>query len=155
MHFLIDGYDLLFFLDDSVHSLQKQREKLCHWLQKKFIEHGYLGTIIFDGSFISGEISGLSYQFPLEIVYTPSGQNADNWITERVEIEKNRNDLIVVTNDKGLRRHIQSLHGKIISNHSFLQKFNKKYPSSEKKLFKISDKEIERLRKIFEDKLEF
>lgn len=151
--FLIDGYNLLFSWEDEVQSLQKQREKLCNWLQKKFKEHHFQGKIVFDGSFISGEISGHGYQFPLEIIYTPSGQSADLWLTEYVERIKNRKELIVVSNDNGLKRHIQALHAKIISNQTFLKKFIKKTPIHEKKTIKISENEVERLKKIFEERL--
>lgn len=154
MHFLIDGYNLIFTLIESKKSLQSQREEVISYLQEEFSRKKIKGTIVFDGAHRREEESGLSYRSPLVVAFAPKGQSADDYIVEKLEISKNAKIITVVTNDRGLHRHALGLSAKIQSNEDFIAYLNKKKKTQEIREAKDSPKNIDRLQKIFEKRLE-
>lgn len=155
MIYYIDGYNLIFTLTDSQHPLSHQRKKIVRFLQKEFALLGLNGTIVFDGSHRRGEESGLSYASPLEIAYAPSGQTADAYIIEKLEWEKKPHLITVVSNDRGLVRNARSLGAKTQSNDSFIHSLKKRQPKKKEKEIELKEtqRNLERLLKIFEDRL--
>lgn len=155
-HFLIDGYNLIFSIHAFKGTLRETRTKIISYLQKKFIDLKWKGTIVFDGSTAWYETSGLSYKHPLEIAFTEKKQTADEYILEILEIKKERKQCTVVSNDQGLLRHARAFHTKTLSNESFLKMLLKKKStsSSQKPHFKESQKQVERLEKIFQERLD-
>lgn len=155
MHYYVDGYNLIFSLIESKESLQTLRQKVVRMLQKRFALLNLEGTLVFDGSHRRGEESGLSYPSPLIVAYTPKGQSADEYIVERIGCSKNPKLATVVTNDKGLILHAASLGAKSLSNGEFIRWLKGK--SKKKKSAEIEPKEsqknIDRLLKIFEERL--
>lgn len=150
MNYYIDGYNLIFTLIDSNETLQHLRQKLIRHLQKKFSQLHLSGVLVFDGSYRKGEESGLSYPSPLIVAYTPKGQSADQYILEQIEGKK---QVIVVTNDKGLTLQAKSLGAKVQSNEDFIRWLTKKKTKQKEVEPKDTKQNIERLLKIFEDKL--
>ena len=155
MYYYIDGYNLLFRMVESKQSLQKQRESVVRFLQKEFARLKMKGQIVFDGKHRQDEESGLFYPSPLEAAFAPKGQTADHYILEQLEMEKRRSLITVVTDDKSLMRQARALGAHVQSNGSFVRSLEGKRLKKKKKQVepKESQKNIDRLLKIFEDKL--
>lgn len=155
-YFFIDGYNLLFNWSEETESLQIRREHLVAWIQQTFLQINLKGTIVFDGSHRRDEEYGLSYPSPMEVAYTPKGQTADQYILEQVELSKNKKLVVVVTNDQMLKKHASCFGVKTMSNQAFLQWVAKKKGQKRKKtkgIFQESAAQVERLVKIFEERL--
>lgn len=151
MHYIIDGYNLIFSIADTSGDLKTLRNKIINRLQRQFFLRKMKGTLVFDGAHRRGEESGLAYFSPLIIAYAPKGQSADDFILN----EATKYDQVtIVTNDKGLRMHAKSLGADIQSNEDFLR-WLYKHKKREKAIEpKDTKRNIERLLKIFEQKLE-
>ncbi len=91
----------------------------------------------------------------MEVAYTPKGQSADQYIIEQVELPKNKEALVVVTNDGMLRKHVHAIGVKTMSNHAFLEWVMKKkrQKKHKKRVIRESDAQIQRLVEIFEERL--
>jgi len=154
MHYIIDGYNLIFSLTESKDSLQVLREKTVHSLKILFAKRKISGTLVFDGAHRRDEESGLSYPSPLTVAYAPKGQSADDYIVELLEISKNPKQCTVITNDKGLSRHAKSHRAHVLSNQDFIS-WLKKPKKKQGNVEPVETKRnIDRLLKIFEERLE-
>jgi len=155
LFFLLDGYNLLFSWIEGNESIESKRQKLVKWIQDEFKNLNLLGMIIFDGSHRSDEESGLSYPSPMEVAYTPKGQSADENILQRVEARSNRKNVIVVTDDRGLKNQARALGAEIMGNSDFIQWISKRERKKniDKFQHKDSPHQIKRLTKIFEERL--
>lgn len=153
MYFLIDGYNLIFSLIESKESLQQIRNKVILSLQKQFARRKISGTLVFDGAHKRDEESGLSYPSPLIVAFAPKGQTADSYIVEKIETAKNRKEITVVTNDKGLGRHAKSAGAKVIPNDEFIQWLHKPVKKKANADPVDTKQNIDRLLKIFEERL--
>ncbi len=153
MYYLIDGYNLIFSLIESKESLQTLRQKVIRSLQKQFANRKISGTLVFDGAHRRDEESGLSYSSPLIIAYAPKGQTADSYIVEQIETASNPKEITVVTNDKGLALHAKSAGAKVQPNDLFISWLHKKKKKIKSVEPKDTDQNINRLLKIFEERL--
>lgn len=153
MYYLIDGYNLIFSLIESKESLQTLRHKVIRALQKQFAKRKISGTIVFDGAHRRDEESGLSYSSPLVIAYAPKGQSADEYIVELIEIAKNPKQITVVTNDRGLAMHAKSNGAKVQGNDGFIHWLRKRKTKKNIDEPKETKGNIDRLLKIFEERL--
>jgi len=155
MFYLIDGYNFIFTLTDTKKPLMHQRKSLITFLQNKFQKLSLRGLLVFDGAHHRHEESGLSYASPLDIAYTPKGQTADAYILEKLEWDKTKKSFTVVSNDRHLCLEARALGAKTQSNDAFLRYLEKKKSGKPKQLRepKDSPQHIERLLKIFEEKL--
>jgi predicted RNA-binding protein with PIN domain len=158
MHYLIDGYNLLFRLSESKKNLETARKNIISSIQIEFAALVLEGTIVFDGAHRRGEESGLSYRSPLVIAYSPSGETADQAILERLEIARTPADITVVSNDRKLIAEAKRLHAKTLSLNAFLSHLEKKHAKSkqheeDRPAYRESKKELDRLLKIFEARL--
>lgn len=157
MLYYLDGYNLLFSLEKSKHSLKDQRQNLIHHLQKQFKIHHLSGVLVFDGTHRKEEESGLSYKSPLIIAYASKGQSADAYIVEQIELSSHPHQITVITDDRGLSLHARSHGAKVQSNISFvlfLKKKSAKKKGQQKLEVKETPQNIKRLLKLFEEKLE-
>lgn len=150
MHYLIDGYNLIFSLIDSKAKLQVLREETVLSLQKHFAKRKISGMIIFDGAHRRGEESGLSYPSPLIVAYTPQGESADAFIIEKLET-KRKQPITVVTNDRGLQRQAKAKGAKILGNEEFIVWLYKKKKRATREIVE-SKTNIDRLEKVFEER---
>jgi predicted RNA-binding protein with PIN domain len=155
MYFFIDGYNFLFSLVEEMPSLQRNRDQMVQWLCSQFSEMDLKGMLVFDGSHRREEQSGLTYHSALEIMFTPKGQSADAYILEALALVANPKSYFVVTNDRGLTRQAQAARASVQTSHSFLSWLTKHSLKKQKKRAprKESSAEIERLTKIFEERL--
>ncbi len=153
MLYLIDGYNILFSLEDAK-DLQHGREELIEYLSRHFKSLNLSGILVFDGAHRRDEESGRNYASPLETVFSPRGQNADSYIVEQIEGAKNPKDVTVITNDTGLKRRARELNAHVQPTKAFIRFLEKKATKkpNEKDSLKESPKNLERLLKIFEDR---
>jgi predicted RNA-binding protein with PIN domain len=103
----------------------------------------------------SDEESGLSYASPMEVAYTPKGQSADENILQRVEALSNRKSVIVITDDRGLKRQAQDFGANIMINSDFIKWLSNRARKKNIDNFQHKDSphQINRLTKIFEERL--
>ncbi|MGB7978733.1 MAG: NYN domain-containing protein [Chlamydiales bacterium] len=153
MYYLVDGYNLIFSLILSKGSLQTLRHQLILTLKKQFAAKKIAGTLVFDGAHRKDEESGLSYPTPLIVAYAPQGQSADAYIVERIELSATPKEIVVVTNDRGLGRHAKAAGAQVQDNDAFVQWLYKKKKGGKTIVPKESQKNIDRLLKIFEERL--
>ncbi len=153
MYYIIDGYNLIFSLIESKDSLQTIRVKIIAALQKRFSLKKISGMLVFDGAHRKDEESGLTYSSPLIIAYAPKGQTADEYIVHQIELAKNPKRVIVITNDKGLVRHARSAGANVQGNDEFIEWLHKKKKKNNKLEPKETQQNIDRLMKIFEERL--
>lgn len=153
MYYLIDGYNLIFSLIESKDSLQTLRVKIIAALQKRFTVKKISGMLVFDGAHRRDEESGLTYSSPLIIAYAPKGQTADEYIVHQIELAKNSKLITVITNDKGLARHAKSAGANVQGNDEFIEWLHKKKKKTSKVEPKETQANIDRLLKIFEDRM--
>lgn len=153
--YLIDGYNLLFSLDERGGSFQQQRAAVILSLQQKFAQLGLRGLLVFDGAYRSEEREERSYASPLEIRYTPRGQSADGHIVELLRSSRSKKQWIVVTNDRTIQREARAVGAEVEGTWEFLSSLERRGKKRRKKGKdpRETPAEIERLRKIFEDEL--
>lgn len=91
----------------------------------------------------------------MEVAFAPQGQTADQYIIEQIELAKNKKTIVVVTNDRNLKNHVSFVGAETMSIHAFLQWLMKRKAKkkSKKLVIKESPAQIERLVKIFEERL--
>lgn len=106
MHYIIDGYNLLFRILTSSFDLAPKRQEFIENLNNKVKLLGMHVTIIFDSNYRLTE-SPKSHYESLEIQFTCRGVTADEWIIENVPKMRNRERIIVVTSDKRLAMNVR------------------------------------------------
>ena len=153
MYYLIDGYNLIFSLIESKNNFQTLRQQVISALQKQFARRKISGMIVFDGAHRRDEESGLSYPSPLIAAYAPKGQSADEYIVEWIEKSKHPKQITVITNDRGLERHVKSAGAKVQPNDEFIQWLHKRKKRTSTIEPKETQQNIDRLLKIFEERL--
>lgn len=154
----IDGYNLLFYLDEAEH-LEKKRDILLKQLNELVSKANIDAIVVFDGS---KEFTKTQFH-NLEVIYTPPGQTADDYIVEDIEAKRKKGGhLFVVSNDKHLGVSARLLKAKVLKLPQFfnllIKKANKPkgvVPPSTSSNAKVDirDREIDRLVKIFEERL--
>ena len=156
MHYYVDGYNFLFRICQTDGALEKRRNRLIDLLNQ---EVGFLKgrcSLVFDSVKQIRECPECAFLANLEVVYTPKGLTADQYIIELVEHSPSPKMLTIVTSDSGLARQCRHLGAYLMTIEDFIALIIKK--SRQKKVEKPtilpSSAEIERLRKIFEKRLE-
>lgn len=142
MHYIVDGYNLLFRILTSSVDLSKRRQQIVENLNKKIKLLGIQVTIVFDSNYRLEE-SAKSHFDALEIQFTSRGITADEWIIEKVQKIANPETIIVVTSDKKLAWIVRSSSIKTESIEEFVTTLNKrvknkleclKYPQQEQQV---------------------
>jgi predicted RNA-binding protein with PIN domain len=120
-HFILDGYNIIkqAFGKDNL-SLKNEREKLFCFLDNCRPQGSPKNkvTIVFDGK------EGLNHQrclSPLEIIFS-KGESADSCIKNLVERSPNPKNIVVVTDDRGLKFSVGSSGAKTMPVKEFLAK---------------------------------
>jgi predicted RNA-binding protein with PIN domain len=156
LHYIIDGYNFLFSLKSQITNLESDREDLLHLLET--LLEGLNSSIVFDSSFPNAEnYPSKVFHNGLEIIYAPEGQTADECIIELISYKKNRSDLMVITSDTHLARHVQALSCRSESIPAFLDRLllrQRKLRRRGKPPLIATSYEINRLTEIFEKKLQ-
>jgi len=126
MHYVIDGYNLIFRLGLTPASLQGKREKLIETINQKASALQLSCTIVFDAAFSPGE-STRSHIHHLEIIFSSQGQTADEWIIEDLKHKKSPQKIILVTSDKQLAWYARQMNVASQTIEEFMETLEKRY----------------------------
>lgn len=153
MRYLIDGYNLLFYLTKKSNPLHQYRHDLISYFANSVSSLDVV--LVFDGNDPHEKYSTKHHIEELEIIYTPQSITADHYIFEEVQIYKNKKKITVVSNDQALVRSCKSLGAYALSLTEFLSYIARKKNKHKKtKSSKETPQEVSRLLKIFEKKLQ-
>lgn len=121
-HYLIDGYNLLFRLSEEP---QASLECLRSQLIEELVKYGKKDqlTVVFDGMHAANSLLRTHYK-DLELVYTETGQSADEQILEILNDQTKKP--IIVTSDKKLAKECKRRGAQTQSVESFLKAAQKR-----------------------------
>ncbi len=126
MHYYIDGYNMLFRLLHAGDDLRTQRQELVRDLQLKVNLIKLEATLVFDSHYQPDEGSR-SHLDMLEIVFTPLGETADEYIVQELKEIHSPANVTVVTSDKKLAWLCRRRLAKTESVEDFVTWLNKRY----------------------------
>jgi|SaaInlStandDraft_4_1057021.scaffolds.fasta_scaffold123560_1 predicted RNA-binding protein with PIN domain len=159
MHYLIDGYNIIFAIENLRPSLQEEREDVITFFSETAHNLNISISLIFDaGSRDENLWPQKSFDGILEIVYTPHGQTADEYIIEEVQRKnKTSGPYTVVSSDKHLCMLSRHHGARTKGTESFLSwiknKQKKKASSYEEKTSYTPPQAFEYYLKAFEKKM--
>lgn len=148
MHYIVDGYNVINANDMfSARTLEQRRNKLFDFIINNR-PHGSLNntiTVVFDNK-TNNPSDGYGYNTShigeVEVIFSDGISLADDIIAGIVDCSKNPYEIIVITNDKGIRRRIAPSGAKYESVKDFLNKgFKKKNINKSNKKISIDEKE--------------
>ena len=160
MHYLIDGYNLLFHFHEEPGKVEEARLHLVDLLGDLFHSLKIKSSIIFDNRYAHAlDVPSHQVNGDFEIVFTPKGLTADEYIIELLEAKKHLALETVVTSDRGLIAHVKELGAKVKTIEEFSAWLKKKKTfklksRGQEKLTHDSKAHIARLLKIFSQGLE-
>lgn len=126
MHYYIDGYNLLFRLLKGGDDIRKQREEITRDIEKKVNSLELDATLVFDSHY-QEDGNTRSHFKTLEIIFTATGETADEFILQELKESNTPSQHTVVTSDKKLARLCQLRLGKTESVDEFLAWTSKRY----------------------------
>lgn len=132
MHYLIDGYNLLFRVLKAGDTLQHQREEITSYLEQRLSAIGLDATLIFDSHYREEEGSR-RHLHSLEIIFTGHGESADAQILRFLKEAHSPQDYTVVTSDKTLARLCRLKLAKTESIDEFWSFVHKRYKNKMKR----------------------
>lgn len=138
MHYLIDGYNLLFRLLHG-ENLQSQRETIIDDLSKKIALIKLDASIVFDAAFQLGERTRSHYG-ELEILFTATGETADEYIIDEINNNPHPQQETVVTSDKKLAWRVRNCSAHTESVEEFMLWLNRAYKNKIRQLKKETQK---------------
>ncbi|NGX28783.1 MAG: hypothetical protein K940chlam1_00970 [Candidatus Anoxychlamydiales bacterium] len=160
MLYLIDGYNLLFRFFHSEKKLETQRNLAIKFLQEKTSLLKINAHLIFDAHNQDIETPSFTSSKTLKIIYTPKGQTADDYILERIFLSKTPSQIMVITSDRSLQNKAKDLNARTQSIDDFIDqlylnetKAKKAHRKLEEETLQDTKYDIQRLLKIFEEKL--
>lgn len=101
MHYIIDGYNLLFRIRYNGEDLHKERQSIIQEFTRIIGLLEIDATIVFDAAYQLGD-STRSHIHNVEIVYTSEGESADDYIVQEIRTSPTPRQETVVTSDKTL-----------------------------------------------------
>jgi uncharacterized protein len=126
MHFLIDGYNLLFRLSPFLEEFSASREAIIKELSLRATLLKWHLTVVFDAPDRQG-VSKRTHYHNLEILYSGEGETADELIIKVLKRLGECGNCTVVTSDKRLAWKARHLGAKTESVESFVARLNKRY----------------------------
>ncbi len=159
MHYIIDGYNLFFWEEDVCHPIEKKRNDFIHSLNQRFERECLKATLIFDGHKTLAHFFPSTYKLSsIEVIFSPKNLTADDYILEYFKLQKQPQDIVIVTSDLELSQRAKRLGAKTKTVESFLKillkrKSKRDKEKNEKKQVIETTAQFERLLKAFEDKL--
>lgn len=126
-HILVDGYNFIrripLFAKTEMEGLESGREALLMALEKYGMQHSYTITAVFDGG---GKPEGEGARLPskdkfagIDVIFSGKGQSADVIILQI--LESGTEEMIVVTDDYGLRDEAIERGAYVKSAHEFFK----------------------------------
>lgn len=125
MHYLIDGYNLLFRQEGEGRNLEAKREALIRSISSSLHLLKLKGTLVFDAP-RQTDAAALSWVGSLRIVYTDWQETADSWILSYLRHSQDSSRYTLVTADRDLAFQARQLRAKTISISTFLTLIDKK-----------------------------
>jgi len=119
LHYLIDGYNVIrqmSFLSGK--TLRGEREGLIRFIEEKKPQGKNKVTIVFDGQ--KGVSLPSLTNSKIGVIFT-KGVSADDKIKKMVEKGKGK-QMVVVSDDKGIKFYVRSLGAKVLSVKEFIEK---------------------------------
>ena len=155
MHYIIDGYNFLFFYLSFDSSLQKKREEMIELLDENLLDLKIRATIIFDGFSNAHDNIERQYFNSLVVIFTGKNQTADEYIIEKLSVTENNNEETVITGDKSLALKSKQLGAHVLTPKNFVKKVLSKpiEANNNTQNFEDTKENIERLLEIFENRL--
>lgn len=149
MHYWIDGYNLLFRISKDYQAMKGNERKLLVAINEAMHRRHFQATVVFDGREKDPPEALRKNLDALAIIYTPYNQTADDYILQNFS----PNDTIV-SSDRELTGKARQRGAQTLSVEQFVTRLlkKKKKPSPEKTL-QETDFQLQRLLKIFEDRL--
>lgn len=138
MHYYIDGYNLLFRIQYPGVSFTTKREQLIAELGDLFHFLSINATLVFDSQYQEGE-SSRSHYHHVEIVYTNSGETADDRIISEIQLARYER-ITVVTSDKKLAWFARRCNASTESVEQFLGWLKKRYKNKQRPKLKAPPK---------------
>lgn len=135
MHYIIDGYNLLFRQRSQSSSFQEQRHSIIREINEKAAVVAIDVSLVFDATYQPGDGSRSHYAH-VEILFSSFGQTADAFILEELKNCYNPRLETVVTSDKELARLARSYSAHAISIEHFLLWLNRSYEKKSQKKIK-------------------
>jgi predicted RNA-binding protein with PIN domain len=157
MHYWVDGYNLLFRITKNYREMKDNERKLLAALNRSMLLLKYQATIVFDGR-EKDPPEALRKNFDsLAMIYTPHHQTADDYILEALSDASDPSKETVISSDMELLRKAKQRGAHTLTVEQFLAKLvkkkqKKKTPEADK-TFKETDFQLQRLLKIFEERL--
>ncbi|MBS0628705.1 MAG: NYN domain-containing protein [Verrucomicrobia bacterium] len=156
MSFLIDGYNFLFRIEGlKKGSLKKRRIHFIQILDQELSCFKASVFIIFDSSQQLHPYAQCAHYEHLDVLYSPKGQSADEYILELISISRTPKTLTVITSDTGLARQCHAMGAHTLSIEDFMLLVVRKGKKGicRPLCFQESPAEMERLLKEFEKRL--
>lgn len=126
MHYIIDGYNLLFRMFNSEADLKTQRLQFIEDINHKACTACLNISIVFDAAFQVGQ-STRSHFNHIEILFTSIGESADDFILNMLQLNPLPKRETVVTSDNRLAWHARRLGAKTQSVEAFSMWLAKAY----------------------------
>ncbi len=158
MQYLVDAYNLLFRSTKKRGPLEQTRQQLIEELNEAVSKLNLQVILVFDGADKHFSHASRGHFNAVEVIYTPQGQTADEYISEEVIQSLKPAQITVVTNDRELAHRCKAHRAKILTLDQFIsflmkKKIKKRKTSSSARNFRDSEIELNRLLLIFEKKM--
>jgi predicted RNA-binding protein with PIN domain len=142
---LVDGYSLLHNWQQLApgkprHS-ETAREELIHRLTQYYDASGTPVTVVFDGKGGSHDFEDLPSPEEVEVVYTPRGQTADQFIERVAAKMKSYGEVLVVTDDIAERDTVEAAGAVVSSCANFVQSIESAIAEVERKIKNLNQTE--------------
>ena len=109
IHYIVDGYNLIFSTPLGQANLEEAREILTMLV----LRIGHPVTVVFDGR------EGITNMRKRQYVVYTKGLSADEYIKKWVEEQKDRQGIVVVTRDRQIQSYVRNLGAKIMEPQEF------------------------------------
>ena len=136
LHYILDGYNIIKSDGSGAFfgkPLQAQREQLVGLINRNSPHGAHRNkiTVVFDGTYENSFFGSRSVSGAVDIVFS-SGDTADRLIEQIVLSQQNANNIIVVTDDRGIRKAVSASGAKIMETKEFLARlFNRSNTAAE------------------------
>ena len=111
MHLIIDGYNVIKSAQEFIYhnsQLQTQREQFNKLLSQYKTKTGYRITVVYDGTKGISSLQTYEHISGIEVIYSRSGETADEVIKRLVEEGKNPAEIFVASSDREVKEYAQS-----------------------------------------------
>jgi uncharacterized protein len=158
MHYLIDGYNLLFRLAKGHAPFTAKRQHIIEKLNERAAQFSLHLIVVFDSSDPQARFPSRGHFDALEIIYTTKNLSADAWILEKLYSSKHPEQFSVITDDRDLKFSAKTLGAQSMSVEAFLgllakKKKVQKKKTAAKRVLRDTDAHMARLLRIFEERL--